>query len=164
MTDVVVDTNVPIVANDRDGEYPEGCPIACIERLREIREKDRVVIDLDWEILREYGRNLKSDGQPGVGDAFYQHILRHAGNEVQTRLVILSRDAAGNFVDFPADPRLENFDNSDRKFVAAARVAGCNVVNAVDSDWWEHEVELGEHGVAVDFVCGRDAATRIGGP
>ena len=160
MTDVVIDTNVAVVANDRSKSYPAGCPLACIERLRVARSRERIVLDLDWEILEDYGRNLKSKGQPGPGDAFYHHVLRQFGNDKFTRLVRLRCDSKGGYEAFPTDGRLSKFDQSDRKFVAAAIVAGAQVLNAVDSDWRDYEAILKQHGVAVQFVCGVEAAIR----
>jgi hypothetical protein len=75
MSDVVVDTNVPVVANDRNGVYPVGCSTKCIDRLATTRNSDRIVVDLDGKILQEYKRLLNSSGQLGPGDAFYQHIF-----------------------------------------------------------------------------------------
>lgn len=60
-----------------------------------------------------------------------------------------------DFEEFPTDPRLASFDASDRKFVAVAIKAGSKppVLNAVDSDWWNHLSVLREHGVKVEFLC-----------
>lgn len=164
MSDVVVDTNVPMVANDRDGTYPEGCPISCMERLKRVREREQVVVDYDWEILSEYKRYLKAEGQPGLGDAFYQHVLRHVGNDAHTTLVQLVRRRDGEYADFPDDPLLATFDPSDRKFAAAAKVTGGHVLNAVDSDWLDHEPALNDHDITIEFVCGKSAARRVRGP
>jgi len=158
VNDVVVDSNVPIVANDRDGDYAPGCAIRCIERLATVRDKERVVLDFDDAILAEYKNRLRSCGQPGPGDAFLNHILRHLGDGVRTRLVALTKHVDRLYDDFPVDESLLKFDKSDRKFVAAAIVTSAPVLNAVDSDWLDHEESLSKCGVTVEFVCDRSAS------
>ena len=69
----------------------------------------------------------------------------------------LEKRIDGSFVDFPSDPRLANFDLSDRKFAAAARKAGVPVCNAIDTDWLDHRSELAENGIEVAFLCGCNA-------
>lgn len=160
MSDVVVDTNVPIVANDRDGEYTIDCAKKCIERLQEARKDDRIVLDFAGSVLEEYKRYPRSSGQPGPGDAFYFHVLRHLGDGVRTFLVDLEDHHERVYAHFPADPQLTAFDPSDRKFAAAAIVADAVVLNATDSDWLTHRTALRDNGVVVEFVCGEGAATR----
>jgi hypothetical protein len=60
-----------------------------------------------------------------------------------------------NFHEFPSDTRLASFDRSDRKFVAVAKASQkCpTILNATDSDWWDHRVALAENGVVVEFLC-----------
>ena len=65
------------------------------------------------------------------------------------------------FEAFPTDPRLETFDRDDRKFVAAALVAGMThtrIVNAVDSDYRLHKGALEEAGVVVQELCPEELA------
>ena len=65
------------------------------------------------------------------------------------------------FVEFPEDQRLADFDRDDRKFVAVALASGASppIVNATDTDWWEHRDALSEHSVNVRFLC-TDLMTR----
>jgi hypothetical protein len=86
-------------------------------------------------------------------------ILNSAPSRVE-RIDVPKDPETGNFRDFPNVPALAAFDPSDRIFVATARRSGAPVANAVDSDWLVHERVLADHGVAIDFVCGRDAARR----
>ena len=76
---VVVDTNVPKVANGQE-ESPQAspqCVRTCISRIRGIMGGDeKLVLDENGLILREYMRNLHSSGQPGTGDEFLGWILR----------------------------------------------------------------------------------------
>ena len=160
MTRVVIDTNVPIVANGRPdpsngGRAPSiGCRLAAIDFLEETLVARRVLLDLAGEIQTEYRRYLNAHGQPGVGDRFYQQLLMSAPARVER--VDLPRDTTGAYEDFPKDIELLTFDPSDRKFVAMARRANAPVVNATDTDWLQHKRALNASGVAVQFICGCD--------
>ena len=156
MTTVVIDTNVPVVAN---GAYPAAsltCRHACIEALLRCREQ-RVAIDEGYLILDEYRRHLSARGQPGVGDAFFKWLWDNHRNDQHCLLVAIttSGDSTRTFNEFPDDPALLTFDPSDRKFVAVALGSGTAlpVLNATDSDWWNHEAALARHGVTVQSLC-----------
>ncbi len=146
----VVDTNVAVVANGRDGNYDLRCRLACLDALQALMSRGRIVLDADRQILGEYQNNLKESGQPGVGDAFLKFLLVNQTNKRRVKLVAL------NLGSFPDDPELAAFDLNDRKFAAAARVARAPVLNAVDSDWWHHHKALARNGINVCFLCGTD--------
>lgn len=157
---VVVDTNVGVVANNRQSaQASSGCILACIRALREIEQKGIVAIDDGWRIISEYRQNLNQSGQPGVGDQFLKWVLRNLTNPnrcVQVRITNRpdSTDIT-DFVEFPEDAELADFDRSDRKFVAVAMAHPEHppILNAVDSDWWIHNDALARHEVAVKFLC-----------
>jgi len=155
---VVVDTNVPIVANGRPdashgGRLPSPrCRRAAIDFLVETLKRRRILLDRAGEIAAEYRRHLRPSGEPGVGDRFYFEVLRGGARRVER--LELPRTAAGAYADFPADAELKNFDRGDRKFAALARRERAPVANATDSDWLEHRTVLAKHGIAVLFVCG----------
>ena len=155
---MVVDTNVPIVANGRPdpsngGRSPSpGCRLAAIDFLEKTLRTRRILLDRDGEIQAEYRRHLNPRGQPGVGDRFYLEILMSTPRRVER--VDLPRTAAGSYCDFPTDVALKDFDPSDRKFAALARRTRTPVANATDSDWLEHQTVLAKHGVGIRFVCG----------
>ena len=78
---VAVDTNVGVAANDRDAKQASpGCVIECVRRLQRLMRDDAVAIDDQWLIIREYQGNLRSSGQPGVGDAFLKWVLSNQRN------------------------------------------------------------------------------------
>ena len=52
-----------------------------------------------------------------------------------------------------------DFDPSDRKFLAVAVVANAAVLNAVDSDWSEHEALMEDLGVNVEELCPQHIAS-----
>ncbi len=68
---VVVDTNVAVVANGHSEQASQDCVRNCAERLYQITSgSKKLVLDDQWRIIGEYRDNLRSSGQPGVGDAF----------------------------------------------------------------------------------------------
>jgi hypothetical protein len=158
---VVVDTNVPIVANGRPdasigSRAPSvACRLAAIDFLEETLATRRVLLDVAGEIQAEYRRYLSPTGQPGVGDLFYLQMLMSAPARVER--LELPRDTAGAYKHFPDDPALHGFDPSDRKFAAMARRAAAPVANAIDTDWLYHNAALAANGITVQFVCGCDS-------
>jgi hypothetical protein len=157
MTHWVVDTNVPRVANhphDPTHASPE-CVLACVKRLLEITRGGGLLLDDAWHIIREYGNQLRSVGQPGVGDAFLRTVLTRHADPSWCTLVAITAHAERGFEEYPDDPVLAAFDPSDDKFVAVARAGPqpAVVLNAVDSDWWEHRHSLERNGVTVEFIC-----------
>lgn len=155
MSRAVVDANVPIVSNGRDGDYHLECQLACIDALVGIMKRGTVFIDDSGAILEEYTRHLRYQGQPGVGDAFFRFIVQNQANHRRVRQITLRfRDGTEDYIDFPDDPRLATFDRSDRKYAACARKSNRPVLNAVDSDWLHHRAALAEHGIEVRFLCG----------
>ncbi|MBL6852105.1 MAG: hypothetical protein ISS15_16665 [Alphaproteobacteria bacterium] len=156
MTHYVVDTNVAVVANGRDGQYDLDCRLTCVLQIQAIKNhaRHRTVLDDAGEILKEYHRLLNPHGQPGVGDEFYRFLLNFQGNAKRVLRVTLDKDAqTGQYIAFPKDAALANFDPSDRKFVAAARRGKAIVINAVDSDWKKHATPLKKAGVSVKELC-----------
>jgi hypothetical protein len=156
---VVVDTNVPVVANSRSGQASPDCVLVCLQRLVRITRTGRVALDDQWRIIREYQANLRSSGQPGVGDAFLKWILDNRANPERCELVkITPIDNEKSFQEFPSDPALRHFDRSDRKFVAVALAHSQRppILQAIDSKWWAFRAPLRRNGVNVEFLCQRD--------
>lgn len=151
----VVDTNVAKVANGREINATPSCQLAALSALESLLQNGAIVMDLAGEIFGEYRRHFNSNGQPGVGDRFFQIVLTEFSGKRVLR-VQLERRADGSYVDFPSDPDLAHFDPSDRKFAAAARKTNSPVLNATDSDWLDHFEALERNGITVEFVCGRD--------
>jgi len=155
---IVVDTNVPVAANGRSQQASPSCVSACVRRLDKLQHEDTLVLDDNWIILREYMANLRSAGQPGVGDAFLKWVLTNWRNPRRCELVHISLQpelGENRFVEFPDDPEMTGFDPSDRKFVAVALAHSAKppILNAVDRDWWDHRGPLSRHGIQVEFLC-----------
>ncbi|MGQ0665218.1 MAG: hypothetical protein ACT4P2_16880 [Pseudomonadota bacterium] len=153
----VVDTNVPVAANGRETHTDIRCRLRCIERLREIMERGRIVIDDDGRILSEYRPYFDPSGPPGTGDAFFKYLWDNQANPakcVQVRITELPHNDH-DFAEFPRDPDLAEFDFNDRKFVAVALASGLRpaIQNATDTDWWFAREALFRNGVRLNFCA-----------
>jgi len=150
----VVDVNVPIVANGRKTHADLDCQNASVNALLEIVQTGMLVLDDQMQILDQYREYLNPSGQPGVGDAFMQWVWENQAVIERCEQVSLTVSANG-FVEFPDDPTLNQFDFADRIYVAAAKASKNKpeVLNAVDSDWWEHRDALAQNGIRVSFLC-----------
>ena len=148
---VVVDTNVPIVANGRDTHADDQCQLNCIEKIRAIQATGIVVLDDRELILKEYSSHFSFEGEPGVGDAFYKYISDHLYSEFRVLRVAVTptNDNRRGFEELPEN----GLDPSDRKFLAVAMVANAPVVNATDSDWYEQRSLLDGLSVTVEQLC-----------
>jgi len=60
-------------ANEAPGE--SACAPHAVEALLEVRDARTVLLDRERGILREYLRNARESGEPGVGDAFLKWLL-----------------------------------------------------------------------------------------
>lgn len=159
MTRIVVDTNVPIVANGRpdpaNGRMPSlTCRAAAIRFLMDVLDRHKLLVDLGGEVQAEYRRHLNPSGEPGVGDRFYQELLNSSPKRIE-RVELPKRDD-GQYVDIPQALIDAGFDPSDRKFVALAARESAPVANATDSDWIEHLVLLSELGIRIRHICGQN--------
>ncbi len=168
--EVVVDTNVGMVANRVMGEASRECVMACARRLGALMTSDRLILDDTRRILSEYVPNLSARGQPGIGTAFLKWVLTNLHNADRCRLVTITPRAEDerDFEEFPRDAALAHFDLSDRKFVAVAVAANGHIpiLQAVDSAWWGLRAPLRTNGIVVEFLCPKDIrrfAGRRGG-
>lgn len=161
MSTFVVDENVPIVANDGASDPPrtpqadDACRLECVSTLTMIVKKGIVAIDDAGEVIDKYRRNLRAQGQPGTGDAFFRHVLDRQYDKRKVRRISLAKDDTREFKAFPNDVELATFDRSDRIYVSLALSAGkkARLVNAVDSDYAQHAEALARHGVNVLELC-----------
>lgn len=156
MTEVIVDTNVAVVANMQNPQVVQSCIDACAVFMAEVVAQHVVLLDDEDAIRQEYAGALLMPRPHPLGAQFLVLLLQQQYNPARVRRVSLPRNAAGEFVDFPAAPELAGFDPSDRKFAALARKTGVAVTNAADSDWADNLTALNANGIAVDFLCGCD--------
>ncbi len=153
--DVVVDTNVAVVANCQTEQASEMCIERCIDALQSFPSEACLFLDDRGLILDEYRKHLKFSGQPGVDDAFFKWLWDNQANEAHCRKVPITLHDDRGFEEFPDDPKLAQFDRDDRMFVAVALASGTHptVMNASDRDWWIYRKALKRCGVAVTFLC-----------
>lgn len=155
---VVIDTNVAMAASRLSPQADERCVAGCIKRLCEVQNSGGLLIDDKGLILREYINNLGLKGQPGAGHAFAKWAHDHQAIPVSVRQVAITPRPMGGwrrYDEFPNRDELSTFDKSDQKFVAVAVASEENpaVLNAVDSDWWNHRAALTAAGVHIQFLC-----------
>jgi hypothetical protein len=159
----IVDTNVAVVANGGEEADP-NCVRACVRALRELTSGGHVVVDDGLEIMREYRNNLRAQGQPGVGDAFFKWLWDNLYvKEVCTRVPLTEHPNRG-YSEFPEHEKLAGFDPSDRKFVAvaAAHPEHPPILQAADSKWWGFRRAFSQCGIKVEFVCPSQIASMYG--
>ncbi len=156
---VVMDTNVAIVANGQADHADDDCSLNCVRELNRIRKECCLVMDCNGDIFKEYKTYLSMSGEPGAGDAFFKWFLENQGNENRCLWVMINDNHDRVYQEFPDDPELADFDRSDRKFVAVARAATTDdessptILNASDTDWWYHREGLKAHGINITFLC-----------
>lgn len=158
---VVVDTNVPVVANGGEDADPE-CVRACVRALVEVTRRGHVLVDDGLEIVREYRTNLRAKGQPGVGDAFFKWLWDNLWvKQICTHVRITTHSKRG-YREFPIHEGLAAFDPSDRKFVAVAAAHPDHppILQAVDSKWWGCRHAFAECGINVEFLCAPQIARK----
>jgi hypothetical protein len=163
----VIDTNVLIVANDaaisprqsrRSGHASDECVLAAVDALVRVRNTGRVGLDQLGLVLQEYANaRMSYSGQPGVGDAFFKWLHQNQANPEVCATADVQYDAqTEEFCEFPQDPELAGFDRSDRKFVAICVKLGpqrTQIMNCVDSDWWNFRQALQAHKIQIEFLC-----------
>jgi len=152
----VVDTNVPVVANHRDGgSY--ACASKCARALLEIKNHGVIAIDDGDHILSEYRAYCSVAGQPGPGDSFIRWIHDNRGRADLVHAITITPSVAGKhqFVEFPEHKDLDAFDPADEKFVAVANAHPEKppVLQASDSKWHAWSAALHELRITVQFLC-----------
>ncbi len=154
----IVDTNVILVANRQHAGVSDACIVSCAQRLHAIMTSGRVAIDDGYRILNEYQNKTTPHVGKRPGDAFVKWLLRNNANDEKCDRVKLADHPERGFESFPDDPRLENFDPPDRKFVAVACTHDQHppIAQAADSKWLDWEPALRDHGVSVEFLCPGD--------
>lgn len=157
----VVDTNVPIVANDPlDGDYSQDCVMACVEAIEHVLNKGGLVVDASNRIYEEYLDNLAiGKPEPGLGNEFMKwvHDFQWREDKVTRVEIHCLNDTEQKFKEFPVHDGLDGFDRSDRKFVAVANACADTdkppILQATDSKWWGWRKALSEVGIDVEFLC-----------
>jgi len=163
----IVDTNVAAVAEGLTEQADAVCVNACAQRLVTLCRTGGLVLAEGDEIVAEYVGALGHAGQPGIGRAFVKWAWDRRFDPAAVRLVQIAARTRGGwrrYEEFPDCDGLRGFDPNDQKFVAVAVAAGKNppILNAVDSDWWEHRHALRGAGIRVEFLCPQHAPAGKG--
>lgn len=156
MQPVIIDTNVPKVANQKSSQASPTCVQICIGKIRDTQQGHHLlVLDNQWVIIKEYMRELHESGQPGIGDAFLKWVLTNWMNPNCCELISITPQQDDTFVEFPQDRSLQSFDPSDRKFVATALAHPNNppILIAIDRGWRRYRHILATFGVQITFLC-----------
>ena len=155
---VIVDTNVPKVANGRE-EAPQAtrkCVNICRSRVEGIiRGEEKLVLDDEWIILNEYMNNLRSIGEPGTGDRFLKWVLANKDTQCDSVPITPVDGLENEFAEFPDDSELADFHKNDRKFIAVACAHEDKppILQAVDRGWSGFLDTLSCYGVTVEYIC-----------
>lgn len=160
----IIDTNVPLTAAGMNENATTTCKQTCVNLVNLVRNRAVcIVIDRDGEVLREYAnkvrlqRNLSLD----LAGLFLIYIRSNAGYRDRVRQILLRKDN-GEYVDWPQDKKLADFDRNDRKWVALARAftreedRSAPIAYAIERDWDKHRNTLTSHGVELEPLCATD--------
>jgi hypothetical protein len=155
----LVDTNVPKTANiatqlDPNSDVSDACVLACVEAVEYVIKKRCLIIDAGDEIFDEYRQQLSMKGQPGIGDRFMKWVHDNRWSLPDSHRVTITRNG-DTYNEFPTHDDLNDFDKSDRKFVAAANAHAEKppILQATDSKWWGWKDALKDVGITVHFLC-----------
>lgn len=155
----VVDTNVPKTANlalvpDKIPYDLTECVLACAEAIEHVIKNHGLVIDAGDEIFDEYRQQLSMKGQPGVGDRFMKWVHDNRWRMPDSHRVTVTKNGE-SYDEFPDHDGLNDFDKSDRKFVAVSNAHPDKppILQATDSKWWGWKDALAEAGITAHFVC-----------
>ena len=145
----VVDTNVAINANcGPEAEGDEECQLQCIEALERVMRDGVVVVDEGCTIQDEYWGKL-TPRPPAMGDIFFKHVQDYWGTPKVRPVTITPAGMERGFEELPPN----EFDPSDRKFLAAAVSAKAEVLVSTDRDWSENKELTDSLGVKVQQLC-----------
>ena len=152
----VIDTNVPVTANRREGgSY--ACASACALELLAIKDRGHLLLDDQGLILAEYRSYLNYSGQPGAGDAFLRWFFNNRWKADLCSSVPIQQieHEWRRFEEFPGNIELKDFDPSDQKFVAVANASELKaaILQASDHKWLKWHDALKECEITVRFLC-----------
>ena len=158
MAEVVIDTNVLLVAERRHDDVSDECVLACVQRLQTIMRSSTVVIDDGYRVIGEYQNKLDVKHGKGAGAVFLKWLVQNQANPRRVAQVALTDAPNGCFSEFPVPALEAGFDPPDRKFpaVANAHPAKPPILQAVDSKWLRWWADLAASGIQVEFVCPED--------
>lgn len=102
------------------------------------------------EIMSEYFHNLQQHNVQGFAGKILK--LLNDRNIIQYRPI--ASHPRYEYVEFPQDERLNNFDPSDKKFIAVSLAASPHypIIQSMDGKWWRWSNALKDYGVEILFT------------
>ncbi len=161
MTPCIVDTNVAVIANMNVPDELIDCALGCIGIIEKVIKEKSLVLDEAGEIFEEYRHNLSFEGQPGVGDMFLKWVYDNQWMLPADNRVSITKNG-NSYNEFPSHEGLNDFDKSDRKFVAVSNAHPLKpkIYQATDTKWWGWKDALADVGIRVDFICSEYIAEK----
>lgn len=158
MMNVVVDTNVILVANGQHQDVTEESVIICTQKLQALKENGLIFIDDLYRIMAEYQNKTQPNKGTGAGDAFLKWLLQNMSNTNRVQQVTITEIATNEYAEFPDSALQPDFDAPDRKFAAVANAHPDKppIWQAVDCKWLNWWPALHAKGVMVVFLCPDD--------
>lgn len=158
---VIIDTNVICEAGKTNYETYDALAVRCAEKCTDFIFKfinspaSRLALDTNWEIVKEYQRNISGSGQPTLADSFMRWLYTYLAKIPMEDLVNIQKQNEDSYGMFPADDRLASFDPPDRKFVALANAHPSHppIVQGTDCKWWGFKDIFKEYGIEIHFLC-----------
>lgn len=159
MTEYIVDTNVPLVAQGSSIQMSNDCILNCASFLDQLFQGHfLLVIDNGYHLIDEYQNQMDKGTQYHYGNRFLKWVYTNQANPKKIKTVEINQLDEFNFKEVPQSIIDIGFDNSDRKFIAVA-IANQNqasIAQAADSKWigWENDLE--KEGIKVLFLCKKE--------
>lgn len=153
---LVIDTNVLMIADRRGSDITQLCVDSAIECVASLSDGNVICLDEDDAILDEYAANIKEIRPYSLVAKLLIDLRQQRYSASNIHRAPLPKNHAGEYKDCPQSLIDANFDRSDRKFVALAKVTQATVCNAVDTDWFDHADLLCREGIQVNNLCGTD--------
>jgi|GEM_PF-112566 len=157
----IVDTNVFLGAGPNISDWSKQqtqSALLCVKVMEQIDKGviKNVVLDGTWyrtsKIFDEYCHKLS----PFNGQSIAEKILRNLAMQgrFQYRKVTPQDGKPADYLEFPKDSRLADFDGSDKKFVAVANAEDPRlpILQSMDGKWWKWAKPLHDIGIEILFT------------
>jgi hypothetical protein len=154
MTEYIVDTNVPLVAQGTAAQMSSDCVLNCVNFLDKLFQGHFIlVIDTGYYLIGEYQNQMDKGNQ--YGNRFLKWVYTNQANPQKIKTVDINQLDEFNFKEVPQSLIDIGFDNSDRKIlaVAMANKNQASIAQAADSKWIGWEDDLKKEGITVHFLC-----------
>ena len=155
----LVDTNVFLGAGPQIRDWDRGqleCAQRCLKAMTWIQKNTIKSVVLDGamgasEIFEEYCHRLEPYGGQSLAEQILRQLLIE-GRFLYRKVTKIDGEEYG-YAEFPAHHGLQEFDGSDRKFVAVANAEEPHlpILQSMDGKWWRWSKALHEIGIEVLF-------------